>query len=256
MDTTRHFEHFCAETAATIVNGVCLDWDRLKRCEDEVRQRYSSPTDAELDWLIRGIDEPAKSWFISLALEGANSLDERFLTILVTAGVNEIDPSNNKRFILPAVQHFGHRRVMETLVAVIRSGNTFQQAGAINALYWAKPGLSWQFAVSKEYTVENATPESREVYLEVADLRQEITLLLLDLFLSTESIDVQRSIIPSLTLDKTAYPDSHHPLVDRAIEHARAHDDDYIRHRVEVQLGNADTLLALPHRAPDMQNAK
>jgi hypothetical protein len=36
------------------------------------------------------------------------SIDDQFLMTLVMAGVNEFDPSTNKRFVRPAVQHFGN----------------------------------------------------------------------------------------------------------------------------------------------------
>jgi hypothetical protein len=36
--------------------------------------------------------------------------------------------------------------------------------------------------------------------------------------------------------------------VAQAVEIARNHDDDYIRHRVEVQLGKERLLKPLPHR--------
>ena len=66
--------------------------------------------------------------------------------------------------------------------------------------------------------------------------------------MSNQNVDVRRSIIPSLKLEKSAYPDALKPLIAEAIEIARNHDDDYIRHRVEVQLGNERLLKPLPHR--------
>ena len=49
--------------------------------------------------------------------------------------------------------------------------------------------------------------------------------------------------------DPQAYPESHRALVAQAIDIARRHEDEYIRHRVEVQLGDTSEGLApLPHR--------
>jgi hypothetical protein len=39
-------------------------------------------------------------------------------------------------------------------------------------------------------------------------------------------------------------------LVAQAVEIARRSEDEYIRHRVEVQLGDPRPLKALPHRKP------
>ena len=37
-------------------------------------------------------------------------------------------------------------------------------------------------------------------------------------------------------------------MVAQAIEQARSSDDKYIRHRIEVQLGNVNVFAPLPHR--------
>ena len=255
MDIASHFAKFSEDWSATVVDGVCEDWERLQKCESEVRSAYSQPTADQAEWLLQNIGDGDKSLFVSLALEGANSLDERFFPALLAAGVNEVDPSGNKRFIQPAVQHFGVRRVMEHLLEVVKTGSPFQQAGAINALYWAQVPLTFK-GDTKEFTLENATPESREKYLSVVDVSREIAINLLQLFVSTESVDVQRSIIPRLTLENPeAYPESHQQLVQQAVDIARTHDDDYIRHRVEVQLGNESLLQPLPHRASSPDRA-
>lgn len=251
MDIAEHYEHYRAVMPSIPVECSGEDWDRMTQCKDEVRQRYTHPTDAELEWLLENLDDSEKSCFVSLALEGMESLDDRFLMPLVMGGVNEVDPSYNKRFVRPAVQHFGVRRVMECLFEVVKSGNPFQQSGAINALYWAQVSMRFK-AGTKEFTIENLTPESREAYLSVADIGRDVSLHLLELFVTTDSVDVQRSIISQLALDKpTAYPKSHRHLVDQAIDIARSHTDDYIRHRVEVQLGNESRFAPLPHQNPN-----
>ncbi len=131
----------------------------------------------------------------------------------------------------------------------IDKGDTFEQAGAINALYWA--GMKVEFSPNvPNFSIEYATPESRAAYESLADIRQRIGVRLLELFLTTDNVDVQRSIIPTLALDPKKYPESHKPLVPKAIALARSHGDDYIRHRVEVQLGNEKLYRALPHRQP------
>jgi hypothetical protein len=67
---------------------------------------------------------------------------------------------------------------------------------------------------------------------------------------SNTNLDVRRALIPSLDLDENAYPDIYKHLVARAIQIAREHPDDYVRHRVAVQLGEA-VLEPLPAREPN-----
>ena len=251
MDIAQHYEHYRTVMASIPIECSGDDWGRMMQCEGDVRQRYTRANETELGWLLENLGDSEKSWFISLALEGMESLHDQFLMPLVMAGVNEVDPSSNKRFIQPAVQHFGVRRVMECLFDVLKTGNQFEQSGAINALYWAQVPLTFQ-ADTKDFTIENATAESREAYQSVADIGRDISLHLLELFVTTDSIDVQRSVIPRLALDNSdRYPETHRQFVNRAIEIARSHTDEYVRHRIEVQLGKESLLKPLPHRNPN-----
>ncbi len=135
----------------------------------------------------------------------------------------------------------------EALLHYVETGSDFEKAGAVNALYWA--GMPLRFVGdTREYTLENATPESRAAYLALEDVWLRKRCLLLQEFVANENVHVRRSIIPSLNLEESAYPDALKPLVAQAIEIARNHDDDYIRQRVEVQLGNERLLRPLPHR--------
>lgn len=72
--------------------------------------------------------------------------------------------------------------------------------------------------------------------------------LFLEIFNSSTDVDVLRSIIASLDLNKNNYPLEQQILVDQAIKKARSHKDEYISHRVEVQLWNTDLLKPLPER--------
>lgn len=73
--------------------------------------------------------------------------------------------------------------------------------------------------------------------------------VLLTTFVRNPDVDVRRRILPHLELRSVAgYPEELRPMVAEAIAIARAHPDEYIRHRLEVQLGNAGTLMALPPR--------
>ena len=222
---------------------------RLPEFTTAIQSRFKRPTPEESQWLLDHLGDRQQGHFVSVVLDKAETIDERFFLPLIRAGVYEVDPSFNREFISPAVRHFGLCRVTEALLAVINSGNSFEQAGAINALYHT--GMGSEFPPdAPEATLEHGTPESRAAYESLADIHRRIDLRLLEVFLTTKSVDVQRSIIPRLDLDPKKYPDSYKPLVPRAIALARSHSDDYIRHRVEVQLGNGKELRALPHRQP------
>jgi hypothetical protein len=162
--------------------------------------------------------------------------------------INESNPSFNRNFVEPCIVSFGHRKVNEHLLDVVEHGSLLEIAGAVAALYWANMQISFAGQVP-EYTLRYATDESRTEYLKLNDIWERKRQLFLRTFIANGDLHVRRQIIPSLVLDAEAYPLDMRPLVSRAIEIARQHSDEYIRHRVEVQLGNEGLLKPLPERS-------
>jgi hypothetical protein len=210
-------------------------------------RRITNPEREDVRWLTEALRHAERKWFVAEVARRSKSLAEVFFTPMLDAGIDEVNPSLNRYFIEPCVTAFGHRRVNEYLLGVVESGTDFRKAGAVNALYWAQVPLSFP-GTAPSYSIENASPESRAAFEALADLRERKRRLLLETFVSNPSVDVRRSIIPSLDLDPVHYPESYRPLVARAIDIARGSEDEYIRHRVEVQLGNVKLLAPLPHR--------
>jgi hypothetical protein len=65
-------------------------------------------------------------------------------------------------------------------------------------------------------------------------------------FVANPDLKVRRRIIPKLRLEPEAYPEELRALLPVAAEVALAHADEYIRHRVEVQLGAGAPFTAIP----------
>ena len=65
-------------------------------------------------------------------------------------------------------------------------------------------------------------------------------------FVASESVSVRQRIIPSLSMKAEDYSLEVAKLIPTAIGIARSHSDPYIRHRVEVQLGEESVLRSLP----------
>lgn len=223
--------------------------------KDAVVSRMSAPADDDVRWLTQALADNNRKWLVAELARRSASLADALFAPMLDAGIDEVNPSFNRSFVEPCVRAFGHRRVNEYLLGVVESGSDFRKAGAVNALYWAQVPLSFP-GTAPSFTIEYATPESRAAYEAVSDLRERKRRLLLETFISSPSVDVRRSVIPSLNLDPAAYPESHRPLVARAIEIARASEDGYIRHRVEVQLGTVTLLAPLPHRAKGREQSE
>ncbi|WP_326954065.1 hypothetical protein [Amycolatopsis sp. NBC_01286] len=55
-------------------------------------------------------------------------------------------------------------------------------------------------------------------------------------FVTEDDLDMRRCILLGLPLDPHRYPDTMHDLVAQAVRIARTSSDDYLRHRVEIQV--------------------
>src|SRR4051812_36341666 len=128
----------------------------------------------------------------------------------------------------------------------------FHKAGAVCALYWANVGVSYRIThpITSPLLMrrEDADQKSLSAYEALTDVWERKRKLFLETFVSNSNLDVRRTLIGNLNLDESAYPDSHKRLVARAIQIARDHPDEYIRHRVQIQLGETHVMHPLPAR--------
>lgn len=185
------------------------------------------------------------------ALRQAGPWPEGVFGALMRAIVHDPDPSFNRQLIEPALAAAGHRRVQEALLHLLDNGTNAEKAGAARAWYWAQIPLDgpqakdWKerFAHDPE-TALNAFMEFRARWHEIT--RRELTFTeevtarwreaALREFVVNEDLDVRRCLLPGLTLQPGRYPDSLKDLVTASVRIARAHPDEYIRHRVEQQV--------------------
>lgn len=211
----------------------------------------------DIQWLIQALEDEQRKWFVTFIVNKVTgSLPKRLKRVLfsplIRAAVYECNPSLNRYFVEPCVAVFGYRQVNEVLLDLVEQGSNFEKVGAVKALYWARFHLHF-IKDAPRYTLEYATVESKAAYEASADIRLRQQSLFLREFVSNPNIDVRRSIIAHLVLNPSCYADELKPLVLNAIEIARTHSDDYIRHRVEVQLGTERLFKPLPHREPNSQ---
>ncbi|MFJ7075361.1 hypothetical protein [Streptomyces sp. NPDC098781] len=156
---------------------------------------------------------------------------------LVAAAVHDPDPSFNRVFLEPALNAFGRRRVQVVLLGYLRTGTDLERAGAARAWYWSALPLRMPL-VRAENGAENGGSTGQPETEDGSDLRAEWREAALREFVRNEHLDVRRCILPGLSLRKSVHPPELHDLVDTAVALARSHPDEYIRHRVEHQVGD------------------
>jgi hypothetical protein len=188
------------------------------------RQLVSSIRAAGWSWLEEALNDDRRKWFVA-AFFKSYPVPRRMLKPMLFAGVLEKNPSYNRDFIEPCVKSFGPETLLIQLLEYLESGSDEEKAGAASALYWVGGD-------------DDST----------ADLRQRIRCQLLREFVHNSHLEVRRRIIPMLELRARKYPKDLRPLTRQAIDIARSHSDEYIRHRVEIQLGGCGPLLPLPHK--------
>ena len=150
---------------------------------------------------------------------------------LLRAAVLDPDPSFNKWFIEICLREWGGRRVNQQLLSYTQ-GTNIEKAGVANAFYWS-------FALAPRYTLEDS----------MEDLRQQKREWMLQEFVVNNDIWVRRNLISGLNLEPESYPEALHFLIPQAIVIAQNHTDDYIRHRIKIQLGIGGPLNAKPIRS-------
>jgi hypothetical protein len=203
--------------------------------EDALRS-LAEPTSSELFWLVSALRLPQRRWFIATVTHKIYYLGEELFLPLLTAGIEEPNPSFNNRFIAPCLWAFGHRRVNEHLLKVLADGSHSEKVGAVGAMYWANVSFARQ-----------------PLPLEVVSLRRELEdvwerkrVLLLETFVLNSDLKLRQRIVSHLELAPKLYPESHRHLIDQAVDIARSSEDKYLKDRIESQLRESHLLPSVP----------
>lgn len=195
-----------------------------------IETRKAARNGASLDtpegwaWVTEALKDSDRRTFVHAVFERQAAPKQLALEFL-KMGVSERNPSTNRLYIEPAVRAMGARRVMRHLTEMMIDGSDDEQAGAACAAYWVRG--------------DDADQRYREA-------RKHFRDAMLERFVETESTYIRQRIVPSLSVDANDYSIEIAPLIANAIQIARAHPDDYIRHRIEIQLGSPGSLRPLP----------
>lgn len=191
---------------------------------EAARKRVQANTEEDWQWLSDALADPQRKLFVALVFK-RQPVPKRLLKAFLHAGVVERNPSINRFFIEPCIRSWGGREVNQRLLSYLQSGSNVEKSGAASAFYWAK-----------------GNPRNEDL----SQVHNMIRSQLLQEFVTNEDVTVRQRIVPLLSLDELAYPPEDRALVARAIAIARTHPDEYVRHRIEVQLGAGGPFKAIP----------
>ncbi|ATQ75146.1 hypothetical protein CR152_11920 [Massilia violaceinigra] len=199
-------------------------FDRLQAA----RKRVATNTAEDWVWLANGLRDCRRRLFVALVFK-LQPVPKRLLAPFIDAAVRELNPARSKFYVLPCVRTWGTMAVVTRLLATFESGSNEEQCGAVSALYWAYGN------------------KRNDDLTELGERRRR---LLLARFIENEDINVRRRILPALSLDASRYPAQLQPLLAKAVAIARSHPDEYIRHRIGIQMGESAPLMPVPSMKP------
>jgi hypothetical protein len=189
----------------------------------------SSPED--VSWFRNALGDEQRKFFAAFVLQEPREVPEALYEPMIRASVYERNPSKNKAFVEPCVATFGLRRVNETLLEWFEDGSDLEKAAAVQAMCWA--------SLIRGRNADRQRPEARVWFETVGDLWMLQRCRLLREFVNNPSVVVRQRIAPHLDLrNASSYPEEFQPLVPQAIQIARSHADEYVRHRIEIQIGH------------------
>jgi hypothetical protein len=195
-----------------------LDWQRAKtQGHPDIQQVIKealhdlSTGKPNWDWFLEGLKDEQKRWFIAALFRKA-PVPKRLLRPMLATAVDVDCPSSNAQFVKPCVNSLGAWAVLSFLKSTLETEPEDTQTGAVRARYWVR---------------DNPRSENLDV------IRQELHDLMIDRFLTTDHVPLQRGIIAQLNLRGNCDGYRRQAVIDRA----RSSSDAYVRHRIEVQLG-------------------
>ena len=191
----------------------------------------------EILWLAQALQDQSRRLFVAYLLRQAQTFPSPLCEPMLHAAVYELNPTVCRTFVEPCIQAFGQVVVIDSLLKTLRLGTDFEKAGAVNALH---------YTYSEKGASDMGVRGSGDHALEEAVNRRRI--LFMEMFVNNPDLDVRRSLISNLELEPLLYPANMKDTVAQALTIARSHTDEYIRHRVEVQLGRTRSLYPLPQR--------
>jgi len=200
---------------------------------------YALSSQEDITWFRNALEHEQQKFFVAFVLKEPHTVPEPLYESMMRAAVYERNPSKNNAFVKPCVATFGLRRVNETLLKWFEIGSEMEKVGAVQAMYWA--------SLIRGRDSDRQRPEARVWFESVGDIWMRQRCRLLREFVSNPSVVLRQRIIPHLDLShESSYPEEVRPLVPQAIQIARNHPDDYIRHRVEIQMGSSETPVFSP----------
>jgi hypothetical protein len=183
----------------------------------DIAPRMPGVRGAVLQWFRKALRDEHKKWaaaaFLRLTPESARPL----VVDLIQAAISEPDPSLCRAFVLPLASQLAPPEAVAILLDIADRGGPVERGGAASAGYWLKIDLpGWT-----QPTLARLNSWKLQAFL-----------------LETDPY-AQRALVAGLSFEPSHVEPAARALVPQVIAKARSHADDYVRSRIEIDLGTS-----------------
>lgn len=105
----------------------------------QFRMQFKGFEDNDISVLKSFLTDNDKKWFVARLLDNLDTFSSDLLRPMLTAAVDEPDPSFNNEFVKPCRRVFDYVDIQNFLLDTFRSGDKDKKIGVLKVLYWARP---------------------------------------------------------------------------------------------------------------------
>ena len=171
-----------------------------------------------LSWFEEALLNDSKKWFAAGLLSMSPQSCTPLRKALLRAAMEEKNPSFNRNFIKPLRVVMTYPEAINSMIEMIDPNDPLEVAGVANASYWARIELD----------------DSDDL-----ETRTNFNIWRIERFLDLTDVYAKRTLIAGMSFKSPYVPEEFKEKSKLVIKLARKHKDEYIRHRVEIQLGTS-----------------
>lgn len=195
-----------------------IDWYRIDPdYREAIRSRLPDMTGAVLHWFQNALRRPDRKWTAVALLELNRDAAGYLVRDLLEAAVYELNPSYNRSFVELLTNHITAPQAVEALLSIGDAGGDLAYGGVARAAYW--------------------------VWIDLPSPKREAAVRLnswmLSKFIESNAVVAQRCLIAGIRFEESKLTEEARKLRAEAIRKARSHTDEYIRHRLQINLGES-----------------
>ncbi|MFO0592026.1 MAG: hypothetical protein U0441_31050 [Polyangiaceae bacterium] len=167
-----------------------------------------------LRWFRSALADDSRKWVAAALLRLKPEAVSSLASDLLLAAMSEPNPSFNRAFVRPLRGAIDWQTAVDSLLRLAKATDPLARGGVARTSYWLR--------------VELGPPDPTSARM--------LNTWILREFLQTSDAYAERSLIAAIVFDEQLIDDDARELLPQAVTKARAHPDEYVRHRLAINL--------------------